>query len=178
MEKADGNLSSFLKDRAKVQRIPIEGSEIKLWFKMILEGLKYLHSISIAHLELRPQSILYVWDRHQKYPFVVKIKDFGMSYFAGNNRSMNLRHETEGFIAPEMEESADNGDYDPFRADIYSLGKLLDYMISFHVEKKPESEHLFITEKLDNLVYWMTDCFPDLRPTIEQIEEHAWLQSK
>jgi hypothetical protein len=180
MEKADGNLSRFLKDRAKVQRIPIEEPEIKLWFKMILEGLKYLHSISIAHLELRPQSILYVWDRHQKYPFLAKITDFGMSYFAGNNRSMNLRNGTQGFIAPEVEESAYNGVYNPFRADIYSFGKLLDYMKSFlvHGKQKPESEHLFITEELDNLVYWMTDSFPDLRPTFEQIEEQAWLQSK
>jgi hypothetical protein len=79
-----------------------------------------------------------------------------------------------------VQESDENAVFDPFRADIYSLGKLLDYMKSFIVEghQKQESQRLSISEELDHLVYWMTDCYPDLRPTFDQIEEQAWLKPK
>jgi hypothetical protein len=180
MERADGNLSRFFKDRAKVKSIPVQEEEIKIWFKMIVEGLKYLHSIRIAHLKLRPKCILYVWDPNQEYPFVAKIADFQMSFFTSNYRCMNLGDTTQEFIAPEVQQSDDDVVFDPFKADIYSLGKLLDYMKSFVVEgqQNQESPHSSISEELDHLVYWMTDCYPDLRPTFDQIEEQAWLKPK
>jgi serine/threonine protein kinase len=43
MERADGNLSDYLKEQERILHRPTDEKEVKLWFKMILSGLQYLH---------------------------------------------------------------------------------------------------------------------------------------
>lgn len=86
-------------------------------FRAILSAMEYLHSQGIVHRDLKPQNILVESDGG------VKIIDFGLS----NARWSALEAPgggTPGYSAPEQL-SGDTGDT---RADVYSLGVLLDEM--------------------------------------------------
>lgn len=63
LERADGNLEQYLcKKQNRLLGGPIDQPEMKYWFLMILSGLKYLHSISISHLELKLENVPYIKD--------------------------------------------------------------------------------------------------------------------
>jgi serine/threonine protein kinase len=187
MERAEGDLWQYLEDREKDLGRPIDEQEVKLWFKMILSGLQYLHSISIAHLDLKPENILYVRDPLKPhFQYVAKITDFGMSYFAKKDRLIDLFHGTPEFVAPEIIECCVRRQierYDPFRADIFSLGLVLRYMCAFndyqivsHPQMPQTSKYVYISLELLDLLMQLTRVSPNQRPTAEQITTFEWLR--
>jgi serine/threonine protein kinase len=59
MERVDGNLEQYLcKKQNRLLGGHIDEPEMKYWFLMIVSGLEYLLSISIAHLDFNIQNIL------------------------------------------------------------------------------------------------------------------------
>jgi hypothetical protein len=187
MERAEGDLWQYLEDREKVLGQPIGEQEVKLWFKMILSGLQYLHSISIAHLDLKPENILYVRDPLKPhFQYVAKITDFGMSYLAKKDRLIDLFHGTPEFAAPEIIECCVERQierYDPFKADIFSLGLVLRYMCAFNdyqivlTGQMPQtSKYVYISLELFDLLMQLTRVSPNQRPTAEQITTFEWLR--
>jgi hypothetical protein len=187
MERAEGDLWQYLEDREKDLGKPIDEQEVKLWFKMILSGLQYLHSISIAHLDLKPENILYVRDPLKPhFQYVAKITDFGMSYLAKKDRLVDLFHGTPEFVAPEIIECCVKRQierYDPFRADIFSLGLVLRYMCAFndyeivpHPQMPQTDKYVYISLELLDLLMQLTRVSPNQRPTAEQITTFEWLR--
>jgi serine/threonine protein kinase len=188
MERADGDLFGYAVNNLTTRHCPLEEEEVKLWFKMILSGLEYLHSINIAHLDLKTENILYVRNWQLDFPYVAKITDFGLSYISKGHESVHLYHGSIGYMAPEVRlcKTRRRIRYDPFKADIYSLGRLLVFMVCFfHFEvlvdgKKQlptRQKHVYISEELDNLVSKLFKNNPNERPSIEQIKNDSWLLS-
>jgi serine/threonine protein kinase len=187
MERAEGDLWQYLEDREKDLGRPIHEQEVKLWFKQILSGLKYLHSTSIAHLYLKPENILYVKDpQNPHFEYVAKISDFGMSFVAKKDRLTDLFHGTPGFVAPEIIDCCVNRQisrYDPFKADIFSLGQVLRYMCGFndyeivpHPEIPLTDRFVYISPELFDVLLELTRISPDQRPTAEEVTLFQWLQ--
>src|SRR5690606_5457236 len=87
---------------------------VRTYFHQFVEGLEYLHSQGIAHLDLKPDNLLFGEDHK------LKIADFDLSYICGDD---SIRGKgTINFRAPEIK------DYEckkPFAADIYSAGIIL-----------------------------------------------------
>jgi serine/threonine protein kinase len=78
----------------------------------ILEALTACHSVGIAHLDIKPQNILI--DKNGR----AKLCDFGLAIFDNGE----LSHQFKGsaaFLAPEILRMVD---YDPLKADVWSLG--------------------------------------------------------
>lgn len=68
--------------------------------KMVMEGLKYLHSLGITHRDLKPENLLYY---HPGNDSKILITDFGLSaYRRAGNEYMQTTCGTPEYIAPEI----------------------------------------------------------------------------
>jgi Serine/threonine protein kinase len=76
-------------------KIPFEDKLARTYFHQLIEGLEYLHSQGIAHLDIKPENLLLGND------FELKIADFDLSYKIGD---AGLRGKgSKSYMAPEVE---------------------------------------------------------------------------
>ncbi|EAY05007.1 CAMK family protein kinase [Trichomonas vaginalis G3] len=108
-----GNLETMIKSRTRPKQ-----DKIISYTKQIVSALKYIHSKKFAHHDLKPSNILF--DKYGR----LKIADFGLSVQYETNSSKYFVG-SYGYLAPEQRM---NQIYDPFVADIWSLGVTLYYM--------------------------------------------------
>jgi serine/threonine protein kinase len=87
---------------------------VRTYFHHLIEGLEYLHSKGIAHLDLKPENLLMGED------CLLKIADFDRSSFL-SDKDFNSRG-TEDFRAPEVMKGKIE---DPCAADVFSAGIIL-----------------------------------------------------
>jgi len=90
----------------------------------VLEVLSYLHAKEVVHRDVKPANII-INDEN-----LVKLSDLGLSKSARTSSGITSQGERFGtyqYMPPEQFQSA--GDVDP-RADIYSLGVTLYFMLS------------------------------------------------
>ena len=142
----------------------------------ICEGLEYCHQNGIAHVDLKPDNILLSSDN------TIKLADFGLSDF---NPSEEKRSEVKGtkiYMAPEVLKGEL---YDPFRADIWSLGITLFQMVSCgyitQVENMMAMWNSIYVEcaeygNIGTIIRMCMTPSPENRPTIQQIKQR--LESK
>ncbi len=174
MEYAGGvSLQSYLKDESK--HIPFEHS---LFFLCdILQGVSYLHSRNVIHLDLKPANfILSVGP-------VVRICDFGTVHVVGQPWQSQIAG-TVAFRAPELF----IGGNPTFASDIYSLGFVMwcfdtrlfpfagesrDYIISLCVDQlRRPAVPLDGNPLLQRFRTLYQKCWASLRgerPTLEEI---------
>ena len=95
-------------------------------FSQILAGLYACHQKGAAHRDLKPENILLTVDGK------AKISDFGLSRLHRQSNFNAQSHEyaetltgTLAYVAPEV-----MGQYDAFRADMWSLGCMLFVMLT------------------------------------------------
>ena len=153
----------------------------------ICTGVKNLHDIGIAHLDIKPENILF--DSNDS----AYLCDFGSSYITKRGKSTsnginylvrNLGFRgTREYCSPEIFRKEKV--YDPFKCDIFSLGVLL--YICLMREFPYNEDHLL---KLDDCKENLSPCCvhlvksmlsedPQQRPSINKILRHKWLiQSK
>ena len=144
-------------------------------------GLQYLHSMNIAHRDIKPGNILL---DSNFYPVLC---DFGLS----KNISQSEKLVTRGigtplFCAPEVMDLEEVDDYDGKKADIYSFGMTIysilfdkipfdDNLSEYELRNKiingdrPKLEEGYISEKMKNLIKSCWDMDPDKRPEIQDI---------
>lgn len=89
-------------------------------FKQIIEGLKYIHSKSILHRDIKLDNILLTSEGD------VKICDFGVSKLVKAGEIMTEQCGTPAYIAPEVFE---NRGYEGYASDIWSAGVVLYAML-------------------------------------------------
>jgi len=87
---------------------------IRTYFHSLVEGVEYLHSQGVCHMDLKPENLL-VGDNYN-----LKIADFDMSFKSGDERI--LTRGTQSFRAPEM---ITHKCQNAVAADIYSMGAVL-----------------------------------------------------
>ncbi|XP_014670876.1 PREDICTED: serine/threonine-protein kinase H1 homolog [Priapulus caudatus] len=69
--------------------------------QMVLDGVRYLHSLGITHRDLKPENLLYY---HPGYDSKILITDFGLASTrkAGDDVTMKTTCGTPEYIAPEI----------------------------------------------------------------------------
>jgi len=159
-------------------------------FRQLIEGIEYLHSKEIAHLDVKLDNLLLGEN------FKLKIADF--DFCANGSERFLLGTGTENFRAPEIKAKTCK---DFKAADIYSAGiclfvllahslpysetktvngyDLLDLLL-FHPSKFWETYDMTAPMKENfspdfiDLFEWMTRYDPTQRPTLNQIKLSKW----
>ena len=174
----------------RYNRVPLMESTLLRYARDIVQGLDYLHNaVGIAHMDLKPENLLKSADG------TVKIADFGVSFIGERkNRAPSAVKRivgTPAFIAPEM---LDETGYDPYIADIWSLGICLFHMATAHLPfigktifqiiamakrqglRFPPEPSLCV--ELQYLISAILEIDPKRRATIAEIMAHPWITSK
>lgn len=85
-----------------------------LFVRQICEGVDYMHSQSIVHLDLKPENIMC----HTRQSHEIKIIDFGLAQQLDKDTPMRVLFGTPEFIPPEII------NYEPisYLSDMWSIG--------------------------------------------------------
>ncbi len=97
----------------------------RAYFVQLASAIATCHRTGVYHRDLKPENVLL--DSH----FQIKLADFGMAKLRGEGQSdekfCSTVCGTRGYMAPEV---LNGRDYDPAKADAWSVGVLLFIMLS------------------------------------------------
>lgn len=103
----------------------------------MIQCLRGLHSLNIAHLDLKSDNFLLFDDRP-------KLADFNSSREFPRSKKVGLAYGNFMFAAPETFNGC--GSYDPFKADIWALGVVLYLLMTkklpFSLDKQEENDFI------------------------------------
>ena len=126
-------LSEFLKKRGR-----LTAQEACRCVRQACLGLQHAHERGLVHRDLKPQNLMLSQDKG-----VIKILDFGLAKVVSENKAAhgltktNVTMGTYEYTAPEQAWDAASAD---IRADIYSLGCTLYYLIAGQLPFKHQSD--------------------------------------
>lgn len=163
----------------------LEEKVIKPIFKKICVGVKKLHKKRIAHLDLKPENILF--NPTSKEPYIC---DYGNAFIVPSiykrNKSQLIEisnlgfRGTENYACPEMSTSPNC--YDPYKADIFSIGAILYVLLCGDNLDRDEQGFVSLdlvreegaSDKSIDLLSSLLHPDPKKRLTIDQILEHPF----
>lgn len=180
MEWIDGtDLTKLVK-----QRGPLPIAQACDYIRQAALGLQHAHELGLVHRDIKPSNILVSWDGRQ-----VKLVDMGLARIlddnaAGREAAKRITREglvlgTPDFLAPEQ---ARNPMVVDIRADIYSLGGTLYYVLTGRVpyEGANPTEKMLrhctdppppllpyrpdAPRQLEQLIHWCMAKQPEQRP--------------
>ncbi|TLD19960.1 hypothetical protein PspLS_09383 [Pyricularia sp. CBS 133598] len=192
---AAGTLSSLVEDAG-----PLGQVEADCFTKQLLRGVEHLHSLGVAHCDLKPENLLLTARG------LLKISDFGCSQFVhdldedgsdGKKRLLMVAgvRGSKPYIAPE-EFTAD--EFDGPAADVWACGVIymfmrlfrqlwyaaMDndegynrYVLSRRLEEGYSPLEALETDECRNVVYSMLDPVPSRRLTASQFLRSEWGRS-
>jgi serine/threonine protein kinase len=173
MEYYQQNLLEFLQSTTPSEH------EIRKIFKTICLGIKELHKHGIAHQDIKPENILmqgttpYICD----FGAMIKIDQLHEPWCPRSNFRGTLL-----YASPETQQ----GDYfNPFTADIWSLGILLHICLTRTFPLLEGTMELDLTHARATLSHNVLTLLEDMlsspadkRPTISQVLRYDWLKTK
>lgn len=178
----NGTLLSALYDK-HVRLSPVL---VRSLFRQLVEAVEYLHAKNVAHLDIKLDNI-YLDDTCN-----LKLGDYDNSYLEGDG---GYAEGTPNYRAPEV---CNSRYFDPYKADIYSMGIVLFTMASgdmfpfkedqpkfYNMMKyRPDRFWNYIEEKTDNeilkdrafrhLFERMVCENPAQRDSLKEIKESEW----
>ncbi|KAG5675676.1 hypothetical protein PVAND_005562 [Polypedilum vanderplanki] len=162
------------------------------WFSQVVSAIRYLHSMDIAHRDLKLENIFVTED------LTIKLGDFGYSCFVTNKSQTSksfkyIKSKTfcgsRAYVAPEILKGIP---YYPLKADIWSLGVVLSCMLYGVMPFAPEDSNLLdkmlkremnvreeyvkiVPKDCHDIIDYTIDPNPNNRYDIEQIAALPWL---
>ncbi|XP_012149837.1 serine/threonine-protein kinase PLK1 isoform X2 [Megachile rotundata] len=170
------SLMHVLKYRGKVTE-----PEARYYMKQMVTGVAYIHSQKVVHRDLKPGN-MFLSDR-----MIVKIGDFGLATrLDGQCRRVTICG-TPNYIAPEVLYKQAYS----YEADVWALGCILYALL---VGQPPfdtatlkeiyaricnnhyrEVDDTIASRSGQDLIKWLLQPNPELRPSLERVKEHAYL---
>lgn len=92
------------------------------FMRQICEGIVYIHSRSILHLDLKPENVLCLTPKSNE----IKIIDFGLARKFDPKKDFRIMFGTAEFVAPEVI----NYDTISFTTDMWSIGVICYVLLS------------------------------------------------
>jgi serine/threonine protein kinase len=112
----------------------------------ILSCVDAMKTSGIAHRDIKPANILMA-DKKKSCAVHVKLGDFGMATFVGEDNLIRGRCGTPGYVAPEIMAAKMNGGYEN-KVDAFSAGVIMYILLCGYEPFYGESEKELIAENL------------------------------
>ena len=144
------------------------------FISQIVSALEYLHANNIAHMDIKPSNILIdMFGRP-------KLADFGLAFDWDGKKYVRSYTGTSAYMAPEI---IGGKEYDPLKADIWSLGATIYHMYTEDIPWKNlsykqmklvmpngvESFHQKFPPEIREILNGCLKLDPDQRLTINEI---------
>jgi 5'-AMP-activated protein kinase catalytic alpha subunit len=163
-----------------VQNKKLAEEESYLFFIQVVSAVRYLHSMNIVHRDLKPENLLL--DKDKK---VLKLVDFGLGRFFEDSQQIDTACGSPCYAPPEM---LNKKQYDPIKADVWSLGIVLFAMVAGYLPFDNENTEILykkIVEGKFKMPAWVSGELQDLlekiiqtdpleRISLDQISQHSW----
>lgn len=181
LELAPGGELQMILDRDEVP----EERQVARLLKQILDGIAFLHSFNVAHLDIKPQNLVLTGE----FPDCdVKLCDFGISRYISHGADIREILGTPDYVAPEVL------NYEPISlaTDMWSVGVLLYVLLTgcspFGGDTKQETfcnisrcrldfpDDLFedVSEEARDLMRKLMVKDPNERLTVTECLQHPW----
>ena len=158
------------------------------FFMPLMSALAHMHSLHIAHLDLKPENFLLVSAAPDS---AIKIADFGFADFQKPGTVLKEICGSPGYIAPEIVSPRAAEDGYTLAADIWSMGVILYILLTgyppFSAENDDDSFELTrkgqydreplesLTPAAQNLISRMLVLEPSPRLTSAEVLRHPWI---
>ena len=129
---------------------------VKNFSQQLIEGVAFLHSQGIAHLDIKPQNIVVLRNQLFIIDFDISVRVDGPSALIDRWRG------TPGWMAPEIgHRDGPKCWYSPIRADLWSCGLVLQYLAKEGDVEEENPFEVLARELLNNT--------PPLRPLLHRL---------
>ena len=169
-----GELFDYISERNR-----LEEWEARRFFRQIIEGIEYLHSLKIVHRDLKPENLLLDEENN------IKIVDFGLSNRYSEREMLRTACGSPCYAAPEM---VAGKTYNGLNVDIWSSGIVLFAMICGYLPFEDSNTTrlykkiingdfiipIMVSKDARNLLTGILQTDPLVRYTIENIKSHSW----
>jgi serine/threonine protein kinase/WD40 repeat protein len=117
--------------RLAKERGPLPVADACNYVRQAALGLQHAHERGMVHRDVKPDNLMRIASPASSAPGVVKLLDFGLATLTAERgeglTSANVDMGTADYMAPEQAEDARSAD---IRADVYSLGCTLYYLLT------------------------------------------------
>ncbi|XP_053609286.1 ovarian-specific serine/threonine-protein kinase Lok [Plodia interpunctella] len=163
----------------------------RFYFRQMVLAVKYLHSQGITHRDLKPENVL-LESKDEKS--LVKITDFGLSKFVGEDSFMKTMCGTPLYLAPEVLQANGQRCYGS-QVDVWSLGVIFFVCLVGYLPFSSEYKDMSLKDQIMNgrlrfsqehwksvslqaklLMRGMLTVQADRRLTLDQILNHPWME--
>ncbi|KAM3378425.1 calcium and calcium/calmodulin-dependent serine/threonine-protein kinase [Capsicum galapagoense] len=157
--------------------------------RQIAKGLEALHGANIVHRDLKPENCLFL-NKDENSP--LKIMDFGLSSFEDFANPVVGLFGSIDYVSPE----ALSREKITTKTDIWSLGVILYILLSgyppFFAPSNRQKQQMIlngqfsfdektwknISSSAKQLISSLLKVDPNMRPTAQEIVEHAWVRGE
>ena len=157
----------------------LKENEARGFFRQLIAGIEYLHSLRICHRDLKPENLLLDEENN------IKIVDFGLSNRYTNGELLQTACGSPCYASPEM---IAGKKYDASRVDVWSSGIILYAMLCGYLPfEDSNTAKLYkkilkgvfeipdnISENAKSLIKGILTTEPTRRFTINKIKAHPW----
>uniref|UniRef100_A0A8C5J4J5 SNF-related serine/threonine-protein kinase n=1 Tax=Junco hyemalis TaxID=40217 RepID=A0A8C5J4J5_JUNHY len=154
----------------------------KKYFAQIVHAISYCHKLHVVHRDLKPENVVFFEKQG-----LVKLTDFGFSNKFQPGKKLTTSCGSLAYSAPEI---LLGDEYDAPAVDIWSLGVILFMLVCGQppFQEANDSETLtmimdckytvppHVSRECKDLITRMLQRDPKRRASLEEIENHAWLQ--
>nr|XP_006200837.1 SNF-related serine/threonine-protein kinase [Vicugna pacos] len=154
----------------------------KKYFAQIVHAISYCHKLHVVHRDLKPENVVFFEKQG-----LVKLTDFGFSNKFQPGKKLTTSCGSLAYSAPEI---LLGDEYDAPAVDIWSLGVILFMLVCGQppFQEANDSETLtmimdckytvpsHVSKECKDLITRMLQRDPKRRASLEEIENHPWLQ--
>ncbi|XP_051023238.1 LOW QUALITY PROTEIN: obscurin-like [Acomys russatus] len=159
-------------------------AEVKVYIQQLVEGLHYLHSHGILHLDIKPPNILMVHPARED----IKICDFGFAQKITPSEPQYSKYGSPEFVSPEVIEQSPVSE----GSDIWAMGVISYLSLTCSSPFAGESDRATLLNVLEGRVSWSSPTAahlsedakdfikatlqktPGARPSTSQCLAHPW----
>ena len=177
MEYSEKILSNYLKLKKHLSE-----DEASIFYFQIIQGLEYIHSLDIVHMNLNLDNLILNENN------ILKIIDFSLSDYSNKGEKIFFKSLSGNICCYDSPEMLQGKKYDGIKFDIWSTAIILFYMLCGYLPFEDKNNDIllnkilecnvefpeFLSEESKDLIKRILIPDPDKRISIKEIKNHIF----